>query len=284
MISTEIARLDSVINAFMDSLTDIPEPLLSAMKYAVKDGGKRLRPLMVHIGASLREYSKDDIDVIAIAIELIHSYSLVHDDMPAIDNDELRRGKPSAHIKFGEGIALIAGDALLNLAYEILLKLSVMRPEYLKAAEFISCKAGVKGMIGGQCMDITNNLTDIDGILTMYSLKTSSLFAAALVGGAIAAGANAYEIKALEEFSNCLGIAFQLSDDILDIVGNERILGKKTGSDIINNKRTVASVIGIEKSLKLKSGYEKKAFDIADKLNNRHELINMLNLLEKREK
>ena len=274
---------DRAVADYLDSIRGIPSPLIDAMKYSVKDGGKRLRPIMTLIGSKTGTIIDSDILKFAVAVELIHSYSLIHDDLPCMDNDSLRRGKETAHIRYGEAMALLAGDALLNQAFEILTDMSVKNKKYAQASAYIAKMAG--GMIGGQCIDITADRNiDTDQIIRMYSLKTACLFKAALSGGAIAAGADKDVIDKLQDYAEYLGIAYQIADDILDITGSDEVLGKNTYSDENNSKPTIVKVIGLDKALNLKTFYEEKAYIIAESMTISEQLIEILNLLINREK
>ncbi len=276
-------KADRAVADYLDSIRGIPSPLIDAMKYSVKDGGKRLRPIMTLIGSKTGTIIDSDILKFAVAVELIHSYSLIHDDLPCMDNDSLRRGKETAHIRYGEAMALLAGDALLNQAFEILTDMSVKNKKYAQASAYIAKMAG--GMIGGQCIDITADRNiDTDQIIRMYSLKTACLFKAALSGGAIAAGADKDVIDKLQDYAEYLGIAYQIADDILDITGTDEVLGKNTYSDENNSKPTIVKVIGLDKALNLKTFYEEKAYIIAESMTISEQLIEILNLLINREK
>lgn len=276
-------KADRAVADYLDSIRGIPSPLIDAMKYSVKDGGKRLRPIMTLIGSKTGTIIDSDILKFAVAVELIHSYSLIHDDLPCMDNDSLRRGKETAHIRYGEAMALLAGDALLNQAFEILTDMSVKNKKYAQASAYIAKMAG--GMIGGQCIDITADRNiDTDQIIRMYSLKTACLFKAALSGGAIAAGADKDVIDKLQDYAEYLGIAYQIADDILDITGSDEVLGKNTYSDENNSKPTIVKVIGLDKALNLKTFYEEKAYIIAESMTISEQLIEILNLLINREK
>jgi len=277
-----IQDINKAIELYLDSLKGIPEPLFSAMKYSVTIGGKRIRPLLVILGASTGDYNKEDILKFAIAVELIHTYSLIHDDLPSMDNDTLRRGKPTAHIVYGEGMALLSGDALLNQAYEILTEVSSENINYAKASNYIAKQAGSIGMIAGQCIDISNEVVSVNDLVKMYSLKTSSLLKAALAGGAIAAGADENTVNRLEQFAECLGISFQIADDILDVFGDEKNLGKNIGSDENNKKPTIIKLIGLKKAQELKDFYENKALEVINTLNVKDNLITLIDLLKNR--
>lgn len=222
-----------------------PEPLLSAMKYAALGGGKRLRPALCFLGAEFAGGRAEDVVPFAVAIESIHCYSLVHDDLPAMDDDTLRRGKPTVHVAYGEGMAVLCGDALLNLAYETLFA-AANTPERVTAAGIIAKCAGVKGMVGGQCLDLGSDARDADGLLRVYYGKTSALLKAALTSGAAACGASAAELGDLAAYAENLGAAFQIKDDILDVTSTTEVLGKDINSDTDNGKVTFVTLFGVD--------------------------------------
>lgn len=278
-------KTQKFIYDYLESLENIPEPLYSAMKYSVLNGGKRLRPILVLLGANLHKADNDAIQKIAIAVELIHCYSLVHDDLPSMDNDTLRRGNPTTHIKYGVAMGILTGDALLNQAFELLNEVSLLDTNFKKSAYYISMQSGAKGMIAGQCIDVTyNENTNIEIILDMYCLKTSCLFKAGLVGGALAVGASKEEIQALESFAHNLGIAFQISDDILDVTSTSEVLGKDIGSDDKNNKPTFLSKVGLDKAKEYKKLYENKARDAVKNLKIKDDLNQILDMIINRKK
>lgn len=222
-----------------------PEPLLSAMKYAALGGGKRLRPALCFLGAEFAGGRAEDVVPFAVAIESIHCYSLVHDDLPAMDDDTLRRGKPTVHVAYGEGMAVLCGDALLNLAYETLFA-AANTPERVTAAGIIAKCAGVKGMVGGQCLDLGSDARDANGLLRVYYGKTSALLKAALTSGAAACGASAAELDDLAAYAENLGAAFQIKDDILDVTSTTEVLGKDINSDTDNGKVTFVTLFGVD--------------------------------------
>jgi len=234
---------------------DSPQKIIyEAMNYSLLSGGKRLRPVLL-IGAY--EIFRDDIHKAlpyACAMEMIHTYSLIHDDLPAMDNDDYRRGKLSNHKKFGEANAILAGDALLNKAFEICLDAAVNSDSEnsLKALRIIAESSGTEGMIGGQVLDMEGaaNITSIEDLKYMYSLKTGAIIKSSIKAGAILAGSALEEIKALEIYAEKIGIAFQIEDDILDVVSTKEKLGKAIGSDAANNKITYLTFKNIEEAKK----------------------------------
>ncbi|MDE5618374.1 MAG: polyprenyl synthetase family protein [Clostridia bacterium] len=246
------------LNSYLDSYPAKFEPLWRAVKYAMAAGGKRLRPILSYLGAEFCGKSKDCVKYVAIAIEMIHTYSLIHDDMPCMDDDDLRHGRATVHKVFGEGIAMLAGDALLNMAFETLLS---AEGECAKnAAKYISRASGMRGMVGGQCLDMNNRGDlDYDDLVAINRLKTSALLKGALCGSAIAAGCKDSEIADLEQFAEYLGEIFQIVDDILDMTSDEATLGKSVGQDEKNGKVTYASLNGIDSARQYIKELNKKA-------------------------
>ncbi|MGI5998661.1 MAG: polyprenyl synthetase family protein [Lutispora sp.] len=226
-----------------------------AMKYSLLAGGKRLRPLLTLMSCDLFDGSIDEVLPYACCIEIIHTYSLIHDDMPAMDNDDYRRGKLANHKVFGEGFALLAGDALLNNAYEILLDCIINDPsiQKIRAASIISKAAGLNGMIGGQAIDLyyENKNIDIEKLNEMHSKKTGALIKAALEVGAIISKASYEDLERVRTFGENLGRAYQISDDILDVIGTKEKMGKTIGKDAKNNKSTYVTFYGLDKSKKI---------------------------------
>lgn len=245
----------NLIENKLDTLINDNNLLNKAMKYSLMCGGKRIRPTLVLEFFNL--VSQDDINKAlpyACAIEMIHTYSLIHDDLPCMDNDDFRRGKPSNHIANGEDIALLAGDALLNLSFETMLNpknMSLVGIEKAsKAAYTLATCAGNQGMILGQVIDLDNDNENItmDKLLNMYHNKTGKLLiAAALMGVQLAGGTKEQEDAAIE-YSTNIGLSFQIVDDILDIIADEKELGKPIGSDKENGKQTYADIVGIDKA------------------------------------
>lgn len=230
-------------------LDNCAEPLASAVKYAL-DGGKRLRPILCILGADFMGKQFEAVQNLAVGMECIHNYSLCHDDLPCMDDDDLRHGKPSTHNKFGEDIGVLAGDALLNLAFEIMLQ-GEHNQAYYNAVGYIAKMSGIHGMVGGQCIDIASeNFRDktLYEVIKLNMLKTSCLFKGALVGSVISLGANEQIVKDLEVYAEKLGLIFQIVDDILDVTSTEEELGKNINSDISMNKTTYLSIVGMEKA------------------------------------
>ncbi len=251
----------NIINEALEGyLPDSDDVVSQAMKYSVRNGGKRIRPMLVleFCNACGADYKK--ALPLACAVEMIHTYSLIHDDLPCMDDDDYRRGKPSCHIAFGEANALLAGDALLTLAFETALKADLPAESVLKATKELAKAAGILGMVGGQVLDLQNenkSLTVAD-LEKIDDLKTGELIRVSCVMGCIAAGA--YDkIEAAEAYAKGIGLAFQIVDDILDVTSDAETLGKPIGSDEENQKSTYVSLLGIEKSKEIAAELTQKA-------------------------
>lgn len=255
----ELKRKDAeaVVCSYLPDAEGFQETVLDAMNYSVKAGGKRLRPLLMKECFKLFGGKSKIIEPFMAAIEMIHNYSLVHDDLPAMDNDEFRRGKLTTWKKYDEGMAVLAGDGLLNYAFETAMKAFDMAADdtelknVAKALRILATKAGVYGMIGGQTADVeSENKKDVskDLLLFIHKHKTAALIEASMMIGAALANASDKEVLDMENAANNIGIAFQIQDDILDVTGSEEELGKPVGSDEKNNKLTYVSLCGLEES------------------------------------
>lgn len=249
--------IDSCLQKHLTRSDAYPPIIHEAMYYAIFNGGKRLRPIMVLEGAQLAGGNQESAVPVACALEMIHSYSLVHDDLPAMDDDNLRRGKPTCHIVFGEANAILTGDALLTGAFAVMTESAGMpgvKPDNLiRAIREIADAAGSQGMIGGQVIDLQSEGQNIDyeTLKILHSLKTGKLFQAALRSGAILSDMNQQGLQSIDAYARNFGLAFQITDDILDINGNEKLTGKPAGSDAKNAKTTYPGLFGLEKSRKL---------------------------------
>ncbi len=234
------------------------------MRYACEGGGKRIRPVLLLEWCRLCGGVVDTVMPFAAAIECVHSYSLVHDDLPCMDNSPLRRGKPSAHAKYGETMALLAGDALLNRAFEIMLLAENVEPRTaLRAAAQLADNAGVYGMIGGQVLDLNSEgkQIDLDTLKRLQEGKTAALLVAACRMGAILGGGTDEQIECAGRYGYYLGLAFQVVDDILDVTATAEELGKPVGSDDENDKNTYVSLLGLDKAQALAASYTAQAKD-----------------------
>lgn len=265
-LEKDVEIVENALEKYMQNSYAGYKIVCDAMKYSVANGGKRLRPVLV------LEFCKacgGDISIalpFACAVEMIHTYSLIHDDLPCMDNDDMRRGKPSCHIAFGEEYALLAGDALLTLAFETASSVTADANIALNAIRELSQKSGVNGMVGGQVMDILNEAKEIslETLKEIHLLKTGALIECASVMGCIAANADENKIKAARAYAECIGLAFQIMDDILDVTGDSEKLGKPVGSDVENQKTTYVSILGLEVSKELVNKFTRSAKESLD--------------------
>ena len=248
-----IKEAEEIIKKYLPKEEGLQKIICEAMNYSVLGGGKRLRPVMMKATYELFGGKGEVIEPFMAAIEMIHTYSLVHDDLPAMDNDDLRRGRATTHVKYNEALAILAGDGLLNFAFETAVKAfeyDVDAKVVAKALKVLATKAGIYGMIGGQTVDIEaesgNQILDEDTLMFIHKNKTAALIECAMMIGAILAGASETEIDAVEKIAYSIGVAFQIQDDILDVIGNEEVLGKPIGSDAKNEKLTYVSLKGLE--------------------------------------
>jgi geranylgeranyl diphosphate synthase type II len=259
--------VETQLESYIQSQAEVPV-IYEAMKYSLLAGGKRLRPILAIMACELFNGNVQEVLPFACAIEMIHTYSLIHDDLPAMDNDDYRRGKLTNHKVYGEGFAILAGDALLNQAFEIIHQALIKNPklEFIKAAAYISSASGTQGMIGGQCIDLyyENKQIDLDILNTMHDKKTGAMIKAPLVAGALLSGAKEEDVLRIEKFGQLIGLAFQISDDILDVEGSTEKLGKKIGSDANNQKSTFVSCYGLEKSKEKAKNIIKEAQNLID--------------------
>jgi len=280
VITTENA-IDNIFSSGIAPKTSVSE----AMKYSLDAGGKRIRPsLVMEFCRVISGDYKESINA-AVAIEMIHTFSLIHDDLPCMDDDDFRRGKPSCHKKFGEAIALLAGDALENLAFRVII--SSDYDDKTKSCLISEISDATAKMIDGQIRDLLFlERTDIseDDLLEMYSLKTCALIECSAVMGCICGGADKNELMLAREYAQKLGLAFQIRDDILDVIGDEKELGKPIGSDADNNKTTIVSVLGIEKASELAKKYSDNALNKLDSFKNNDFLKDLTKLLLERYK
>lgn len=256
------------IVSYLPEIQGYPKTILDAMAYSVEAGGKRIRPVLMREVYEMCGGTKEDIILpFMAAIEMIHTYSLIHDDLPAMDNDEYRRGKLTTHKKYGEAMGILAGDALLNYAYETALQAfdkAVEEKELRRIAEALKVlagKAGIYGMVGGQVVDVEKDgdFVDEDMLMYVYVNKTSALLESCFMIGGILAGCSREQVEILEKSARNLGVAFQIQDDILDVVGDAKTLGKPVGSDARNEKTTYVSMYGLEEARKKVSEYTEES-------------------------
>ena len=256
---------EQALNDFLPDLNCRERELIESMKYSLEAGGKRVRPNLVLSFNELCDGRAESAVPFACAVEMIHTYSLIHDDLPCMDNDDMRRGKPSNHKVYGEDIALLAGDALQSLAFEIMTSEKAVTlssaSACCKAVNTLSAYCGAKGMVGGQVIDLIseNKSAPIEVLREMDYKKTACLIKAACELGCISANADEKLIKAASEYGECIGIAFQIQDDILDVTSTDEELGKPVGSDSENAKSTYVSLLGIERCRELVAELTQKA-------------------------
>lgn len=247
-----------------------PEELSNSMRYSLLDAGKRVRPVLTLATAELFDTPIETVLPFACAIEMIHTYTLIHDDLPAMDNDDFRRGKPTNHKVFGEAIAILAGDALLTEAFRIMteetIKNKIPAKKAVAAISEISSRCGIKGVVGGQVMDILseNKTVDFSTVEYIHTHKTGALILASIRVGGILSKTKKTDMDRLTKYGKCIGLAFQITDDILDIEGSFEKLGKQTGADINKKKNTYPSVLGMKQSKDILNGLTETAVRAID--------------------
>ena len=252
-LKQKVQETEQTVYEFLPQEEGFQKTILEAMNYSMKAGGKRLRPLLMAETYRMFGGTGEVIRPFMAAMEMIHTHSLIHDDLPALDNDEYRRGKKTTHVVYGEALAILAGDALLNYAYETAARAFSMEPgneRIGKAFQVLTAKTGIYGMLGGQCVDVEyeGKTLERERLDFIYRLKTSALIEAAMMVGAILAGASDEKVALLEQAAGKVGLAFQIQDDILDVVSTTETLGKPVGSDEENHKTTYVTLEGIEKA------------------------------------
>lgn len=249
-----VEQANDALRRFIDPLPFQNTPLVEAMQYGALLGGKRLRPFLVYATGRMFGVSQQTLDAPAAAVECIHAYSLMHDDLPAMDGDDLRRGLPTCHIKFGEANAILAGDALQTLAFSILTEApmaDVAAEDRLAMVATLANASGVAGMCGGQALDLAaeNEQVSLEGLEQIHRHKTGALICAAVKMGALSAGQRGRDaLPLLERYAQCVGLAFQVQDDILDVVGDTATLGKRQGADQQLGKSTYPALLGLEQA------------------------------------
>lgn len=267
-----ISYIEDVLKNYLPKNPSFQKTIYDAMEYSVMAGGKRLRPMMMYQAYKMfGGGDKELIEPFMAAIEMIHTYSLVHDDLPAMDNDTYRRGRKTTHVVYGEDMGILAGDALLNFAYETAIKGALAAKaakNAINALAILSKKAGIMGMVGGQVVDVelTGKKLDEERLDFIFKLKTGALLEASLMVGAALAGADEKYIELMEQAGLNIGMAFQIQDDILDVTSTTEELGKPVHSDEKNDKTTYVSLYGLEKSHEDVEKYSKKALSIMEEL------------------
>lgn len=274
---------EDIILSYLPKEEGNQKTVLEAMNYSVKVGGKRLRPLLMAETYRMFGGSEEIIRPFMAALEMIHTYSLVHDDMEVMDNDEYRRGRKTTHVVYGEAMAVLAGDALLNYAFETAALAFEMKPGYIpaeKAMMILGRKAGIFGMVGGQVCDVEAEKRQIpltkEQLLFIHENKTAALIQSALMIGAVLAGAGQSDVDAMEKIGYNIGVAFQIQDDILDVIGDGQELGKPIGSDEKNNKATYVTHAGVEEAAKQVELLSKEAVALLEQVPGEHEFLDQL--------
>lgn len=273
-LQQKVEHINDVLEKFLPAEEGQQRIIFEAMNYSVRAGGKRLRPILMEETYHMFGGSSAVIEPFMVAIEMIHTYSLVHDDLPAMDNDEYRRGKKTTHAVYGEAMGILAGDALLNLAYETAAKsfgMEVADARVARAFAVLAKKAGVYGMVGGQVVDVESEKSDDCPITRekldfIYRLKTGALIESSMMIGAILAGASSDEVSRVEQIAAKLGLAFQIQDDVLDVTSTLEVLGKPVGSDEKNNKATYVTFEGLDKAVSDVERISKEAEEQLDDL------------------
>ena len=268
------------INAALESILETSgrtDRILEAMKYSLMAGGKRIRPILCMAATEAAGGDAENALPAACALEMIHTYSLIHDDLPAMDNDALRRGKPTCHMAFDEATAILAGDALLTLAFQTLSSIEISGADqaamWLRVIQLISHAAGYCGMIQGQMMDIASEGSQLTvaELQSMHRLKTGALIEASVCSGAVLSGLNSTQIQMLERYAQNIGLAFQVTDDILNVEGDPVMMGKAVGTDKLRNKSTYPSLLGLQESKKFAKKLVKNALKAIESFDHRAE-------------
>ena len=279
---SKVREIEEILSTYLPPKEGFQKDVMDAMEYSVTGGGKRIRPMLMKETFSLFGGEGKIIEPFMAAQEMIHSYSLVHDDLPAMDNDEYRRGKKTTHVAYGEALGILTGDALLNFAFETAVKAFEMEPEKSvligKALKILADKAGIYGMIGGQVVDVQScgeNLSE-DMLNFIYTLKTGALIESSMMIGAVLAGAEEEQVKTVEKIARDIGIAFQIKDDVLDVTSTTEELGKPVYSDEKNNKTTYVTLYGLEEAERKVEELSEEAIRLLDGLNHENEFLKEL--------
>lgn len=272
----------------LDRTVEIEETLSASMRYSLLAGGKRLRPVLLMAAADAVGAKGTDFVTTGCAIEMIHTYSLIHDDLPAMDNDDYRRGRKTNHKVYGDGMAVLAGDALLTLAFEVILRQEgVSNDTLVRVVREMSTAAGASGMVGGQALDLVSEGKKIDlkTLRAMHMGKTGALFRASIRSGAILGGASKGQLLALTDYAEHFGLAFQITDDILDVTGDETLIGKPVGSDVRNDKSTYVTLTSLKRARELASDAVQNALRSLDSFGKKADFLrDLVSYLVNREK
>ena len=281
-LKDRVDHIEAILKEYLPKEEGWQKTVIAAMNYSVLAGGKRLRPMLMEETYRLFGGKGREIEPFMAAIEMIHTYSLVHDDLPAMDNDEYRRGRKTTHIVYGEDMGILAGDALLNYAFETAVKAFVLEPEDSltigNAIRVLGEKAGIYGMLGGQVIDVkeTGHAVSKDVLDTIYELKTGALIEASMMIGAILGGASQEEVKTVERIASLVGLAFQVQDDILDVISTQEELGKPIHSDEKNEKTTYVTLLGIDDAKKVVEEKSEEAISLLRTLPNENPYLEEL--------
>ena len=278
----KVQQIEAVLQKYLPQQKGYQKLIMEAMAYSLLAGGKRLRPMLMQETYKLFGGTSKALEPFMAGIEMIHTYSLVHDDLPAMDNDEYRRGRKTTWVVYGEDMAILTGDALLNYAFETAVKAFTLEPEDSlligRALGVLGEKAGIYGMIGGQVIDVKNSGHAINREVLdkIHELKTSALIEASMMIGAILGGASEEEVRKIEQIAKNVGIAFQIQDDILDVTSTEEVLGKPVHSDEKNEKTTYVTLFGIEEAAKIVEEKSKTAVEILHNLSGKNDYLEEL--------
>lgn len=293
LLEQKVGQVNSVISKYLPKEEGYQVKVIEAMNYSVMAGGKRLRPLFMQETYNMfadDNANKDALERFMAAIEMIHSYSLVHDDLPDMDNDDYRRGRATTHVVYGPAMAILAGDGLLGYAYEVASEAFNDNNDYdkvAKAIKLLAHKPGLYGMLGGQAVDVENDKNNKplnkEMLDFVYRLKTSALIEASMCIGAVLGGATKEQVEEMEKAALLIGLAFQIQDDILDVEGDAAVIGKPVGSDDKNNKTTYVTLYGIDKAKEYVESISADAMEIIKKYNNEF-MLSLVKMLITREK
>ena len=280
-IAEHTSQVEEIIKKYLPEETGYQKTVMEAMNYSFLAGGKRLRPMLMQETYRLFGGTSDIIEPFMAAIEMIHTYSLIHDDLPAMDNDDYRRGRKTTHVVYGEAMGILAGDALLNFAFETACKglmQDVGNPAVARAVQILAQKAGIYGMLGGQVVDVESEGQSLERekLDFIYDLKTGALIEASMLIGAVLAGASEEEQQVILQVAKDVGLAFQIEDDILDVTSDIETLGKPIGSDEKNHKTTYVTIRGLEQSQKDVEEISERAIEGVASLSEKNIFLNEL--------